>query len=298
MGVPEIFEVLCNRLVEIQLFRTVVKDSAKEEFARFSKFADQDVESNSEISPFVSSQVMLFQDLRTGHIKRYGFSQSTAEHRRDLIAKHKNRQYGWLLVEAYEEFEDFLERIYAYIGKSDRNAWPLEDFGRVKLPELDERSFEWYLHTVRRKYGLKHNELLNRIRDLYPDLRSVEEKNICHVNLRVAIELIANLRHRIVHSRGNVNDLDAFVKQILMNCGLWNNGNPNPELRQFIEMFIHNHSEESIVFLSERRAAPSEIPLDIYYDKWGYLIEYLIAYAYSIAACVEPFETQPHSAPK
>ena len=111
---------------------------------------------------------MLFQTLRMGNHIRYGFVKTDVEGQARRIAEHKNRQYGWLLVEAYEEFEDFLERIYAHIGKTDRNAWHLEDFGRAKLPELDEKPYDWYLKTVRRKYGQDPLDILTRLRQLYP----------------------------------------------------------------------------------------------------------------------------------
>ena len=113
---------------------------------------------------------MYFQDLKTEEVIRYGFIKSNAEQQRHRLFEQKNRQYGWLLVEAYEKFEDFLEQIYATIGRTHRNAWQLEDFGRVKLSELDDKPFEWYLDAVRKKYRLKHRDLLTRLRELYPEL--------------------------------------------------------------------------------------------------------------------------------
>lgn len=298
MDIPEILDLLRNRLVEIQLSRTVVKDTANEEYKRLSEYLHQSKEHDDEFFPFMSMQSMIFRDLQTGEIIRYGYNKSNAEHRLNITAITKNRQYGWLLVEAYEEFEDFLERIYAYIGKSNRNAWHLEDFGSVKLPELNKKPYVWYLETVKKKYGNRHRELLNRIRELYPNLQTLEEKNICQVNLRVAIELIANLRHRIVHTRGIVDDLEVFVERILKNCGLWNNGKPKPELNQFIKMYIQNVAGANTIRLDERRASPTKIPIDTYYDVWNQLIGYLISYAYSISESINPFVNLPGSAPE
>ena len=289
MEVLEILNLLQNRLVDIQVYRNIVKDVTKEELNRLSEYIEQVSEAEDEFVPFLSLQSMHFQDLTSGEIVRYGFIESNAEHRRGRVSEQKNRQYGWLLVEAYEEFEDFLERIYAQIGKTNQNAWRLEDFGRVKLSELDDKPFEWYLDKVRSKYRSKHRDLLTRIRELYPELKSVEEKNIYNVHIRVAIELIENLRHRIVHARGSVDNLDEFVAHILKNCGLWNNGKPKPGLRQFIEgYFYHNSSGAHTVWLGERRAAPPEVPLDVYHDVWDALIVYLIAYAYSICNWLDP----------
>lgn len=288
MEVSEILNHFRNRLVEIQVYRSIVKDLTKEELMRLSEHEKTMSEMGDDYIKFLSMQSMHFQDLSSGSLVRYGFVKSNAEHARDRVSEQKNRQYGWLLVEAYEEFEDFLERIYAHIGKADRNAWHLEDFGRVKLPELDDKPFDWYLNTVRRKYKLNQRDILTRIRQLYPELKSVEEHNIYKVHIRVAVELIENLRHRIVHTRGIVDDLDQFVTQILEKCGLWNNGNPKPDLRDFIRDYFYWESGTYTVWLSERRAAPPQIPLDVYYDVWDELITYLIAYAYGICNCVDP----------
>ena len=202
--------------------------------------------------------------------------------------------------EAYEEFEDFLERIYAYIGMTSRNAWYLEDFGRAKLSELDDKSFDWYLDRVRHKYRLRHRDLLTRIRDVYPELKSVEENNIYNVHVRVAVELIENLRHRIVHTRGIVRDRDDFVKNILEKSGLWNNGRPKPGLKQFVEWFLQHNAGTYTVSLSERRTAPLGSPIDSYIDVWDELMTYLMAYAYSICSCVCPVlsgREPPHHSP-
>ena len=286
MQVPEILDLLRSRFVEIQVYRSVVKDLTKEEFKRLSELIEQDVHSGNSPFPFLSLQSMYFQDLGTGALMRYGFNESRAEHQRDTVYKYKNKQYGWLLVEVYEEFEDFLERIYAHIGLNNRSSWHLEDFGRAKLPDLDNKPFEWYLDKVKRKYHLKHRDLLTRIRSLYPELKPVEEKNIYNVQVRVAVELIENLRHQVVHTRGVVTNLDDFIKHILERSGLWNNGKPRSGLVQFIRKFFQNESGKYSVSLSERRTAPPGSPLDSYVDVWDELVTYLIAYAYSICNCV------------
>ena len=288
MQVSEIYDSLRSRFVEIQIYRSVVKDSTKEELKRLSEYIEQLSTFEDGATSFRSMQSMYFQELTTGQVLRYGFIKSSAEDQRNRVSRHKDRQYGWLLVEAYEEFEDFLELIYAYIGKNHRNAWYLDDYGRAKLPELDEKPFEWYLDAVRRKYGSRHRELLIRIRELYPELKSVEEKNIYNVHVRVAVELIENLRHRIVHSRGAVPDLDEFVTHILKRCGLWNNGKPRPGLQLFIKTFFRDVTGTHTIALGERRSTTHGIGLEAYYDVWDQLVGYLIAYAYCICTYVDP----------
>ena len=137
---------------------------------------------------------MYFDDPTTGVLTPYGFSKSSAEDRLQLIGKQKNRQYAWLLVEAYEEFEDYIEHIYAYIGKREVNDWYLDDFGKIRLADLSHKDFAWYLDAVRRKYHGASKRILNRLRTLYPELEIVEKTNALQVNLRVAIELTRQLQ--------------------------------------------------------------------------------------------------------
>ena len=288
MDVPNILRVLCDRYVEIEIHKSAVKDAAEEEFKRFSEYVEPPVDPDLDITSYRSLQSMYFQDLQSGDLFRYGFRKFTAEHKLRMISKHKNRQYGWLLVEAYEEFEDFLERIYAYMGKNDQSAWYLDDFGRAKLPDLDSKTFEWFLDIVKRKYRHRHRNLLVILRNLYPELRSVEEENIYNMHFRFVIELIANLRHCIVHSRGIVEDLDEFIERVLKGCGLWNNGNPAPKYRRFIETYFYLDAGTHEILLNERRPTPTETPSIVFYDVWGDLITYLIAYAHTLAKCVDP----------
>ena len=288
MNVPDIIRALCNRFVEIEIHRSAVNEAAKEESRRLAKYLGRPANSESDSRRYISLQNMLFQDLTSGDVVRYGHRQFTAEDEFNMISKHKNRQYCWLLVEAYEEFEDFLERIYAYIGKDNRNAWRLEDFGSAKLPDLDHKRFDWFLNAVRVKYRLNHRNLLKRLREIYPELSLVEEQNIYQLNLRFTIETIENLRHHIVHTRGIVQDLDQFGERIIKKCGLWNNGNPKTEHKQLIERYFIVESGTCTIWLNERPIGPPEIPSISFHDTWSELIGYLVAYAYAIALCVNP----------
>ena len=290
MNVQKIYDILAQRLVEIELHKSIIGDLVREELIRLSRHGKEISDAGDDPDSIfgLSMQSMLFQTLRTGDLIRYGFVETDVQGQARRTAEHKNRQYGWLLVEAYEEFEDFLERIYAHIGKTDRNAWHLEDFGRAKLPDLESNPYEWYLKAVRQKYGQRPLKILTRLRQLYPELKFAEESNIYNVHIRVAIELIASLRHRIVHARGRIYDPAEFVGCVLEKCGLWNNGNPNQGLKDFILEYVIEDSDAHSVWLYERRAAPSNVPLDVYHDMWNQLITYLISYAHSICTQVDP----------
>ena len=107
------------------------------------------------------------------------------------------------------------------------------------------------------------------------------------MNLRIALELIESLRHRVVHARGEVADLEEFTRRLLERCGLWNNGKPNEDHRTFVQRYFKSRGDRGfIVTLLEVRAVPEEGPLEIVHDVFGGLIGYLMAYAVLIGRCV------------
>ena len=218
------------------------------------------------------------------------------------VVRQKNRQYGWLLVEAYEEFEDFLERIYAWLGKHDWQAWRLGEFGNVRHAELSLQPFSWYLEAVKRKFAQDPKAILARLRELYPRLAEIEERaKPLERNLRLRVELIANLRHKIVHARGTVSDRDGFVEHVLTKCGLWNNGRPRAKHRAAVETYLSPDPNDCFVTLTEVNAPlpPQARPearhvLNPHFDICGWLISDLMADAVLIHRYVS---SHPVSAP-
>ena len=46
----------------------------------------------------------------------YGYKERRLEDQKRAVWRHKNKQYQWLLAEAYELFEDFIESAYGFAG--------------------------------------------------------------------------------------------------------------------------------------------------------------------------------------
>lgn len=285
MQIDEIFDTFRERVVKMELFRKVVNETTQKELARFGGLVRADADHPDDgFSHFTSSQSMAFYDPETGILTPYGFTESRAEDRVHQLVRQKNRQYGWLLVEAYEEFEDFLERTYAWLGEHDWRAWRLGEFGNVRFAELSHHPFSWYLEAVNRKFAQQPKAILDRLRDLYPHLERTEERNKLSRNLRVSVELTANLRHKIVHTRGTISDKTAFVEQVLTECGRWNNGQPKAEHRALVETYLSANPDDCFISLLEIKAplpsvAPSEVHhfLNPQFDICGSLISDLMA---------------------
>ena len=212
MELCEIFNTFRERVVELELFRTVVKETTRQELTRYAELARAEADhARDDLLHYRSSESMGFYDPESGVYTRYGATESRAEDRIQQIVKQKNRQYGWLLVEAYEEFEDFLERTYAWLGKHDWRAWRLAEFGNILHAELSCQPFSWYLEAVKRKFAQDPKAILARLRSIYPGLAASEAcAKPMDRNLRLHVELIANLRHKIVHARGTISDRERL----------------------------------------------------------------------------------------
>lgn len=277
MNLDEIIKNFAERLTDIDLYQRATKETAKKELLELNKYADQ-LKKNPLLKELgFSAHAMYFYDPQTGTATPYGYRKSSVEERAFQVILQKNKQYCWLLTEAYEEFEDYLESIYAYVGKADNASWLMSDFGNISLSDLPEKQYDWYLDRAKSKRNIPQS-ILTRLRSLYPSLVDIETNNKLNVNLKVAIELIANLRHIIVHKSGVVSDREKFLENTLKKSGLWNNGNYHPDYKQFIEKFFGTGEYENSISLLEIRIIP-EIPIEINHDLYGELSGYLIAYA-------------------
>ncbi len=96
---------------------------------------------------------MSFRNAKTGDAIFYGFKELSIEDRYLHVLLHKNKQYQWLLAEAYEEFEDYIENAYAYYGSINNSFWPLRDYGNIFLSELKNKDFYWYVEQARKEKG-------------------------------------------------------------------------------------------------------------------------------------------------
>jgi len=293
MDIDDILDTFRQRIAEIELYRSVVKETTRAVVARLDEMARDEAGQSGDVLPPFSVKSMLFRDPESGEYIRYAAAVSSVEDRAQQVVRQQNRQYGWLLVEAYEEFEDFLERTYAWLGRHDWQSWRLREFGNIRYAELPDKSFSWYLDAVRGQFGQRPAAILARLRDLYPRLGEIEARNKLDRNLCLSVELIANLRQAIVHARGRVSDRSGFVDRVLMKCGLWNNGKPKAEHRAAVGKYLSPGADDCVVSLLEVSVPPppgaqSQLwrAVSPHRDICGSLISDLLADAVQVHRCV------------
>lgn len=155
MEIAEIFRRYTDQICEIHLYQRILKTNAREEYEGVIQFGIQQERIWEEHG--VPKEIPLSTHnffFRTAHFNQqnffYGYKERRLEDQKLAVWRHKNKQYQWLLAEAYELFEDFMERADAFAAYNDRNFWPLKNYGNISLLELEKQNFEWFVSQANR----------------------------------------------------------------------------------------------------------------------------------------------------
>ncbi|WP_422102379.1 hypothetical protein [Vreelandella sp.] len=280
MNLDEIFESYATKMTQLSLYQRAMNDIAKKELKQLVEY-EQKFEEYPELKKYSSSlHNMVFRKAVDGQLFFYGQKELSVNERRISVFLHKNKQYQWLLAEAYEEYEDCIERLYAYAGFTNNDFWPLRDYGGITLSEIPAKDFSWFESQAINKKDAPAS-IVNKFREKFPLVKKIEEENELGVNLRLAMTTVEFLRHVIVHRGGEVQDKLAFKNLILKKSGLYNKGGMSEEHASFIDNFFGDGNYEKTIVLLEVRTNP-EIPFDTHVNVLDTLFGYLMAHVHLI----------------
>ena len=163
---------------------------------------------------------------------------------------YKNKQYQWLLSEAYEAFKYYLECMYECSGYLDPNFWNPKDFDGQDPSSAKRNGPEWFIERLKKKKNTLQS-ILNHFRSEFPALGKMEKNNKINVNLRLSICLIEKLRHIIVHKHGKTDIRSQVIENILKASCLLKNTKLEPEARARISDYLGTGEYEGLVILIE-----------------------------------------------
>ena len=264
-------------MAEIELYHRTADSITQQELAILGKEEESATSSPEELGLPISSHALYFRDARTGNHRRYHYKTFSNEERQLHVLLHKNKQYQWLLAEAYETFEDFIENSYAFIGSANSTAWPLRDYGNIFFNDLPSKQYDWYLDQAKNKNNTP-TSILNIYRKKFPELKTIAASNNLNINLDLAIILIEKLRHIIVHKGGIVENREDFTIKVLEQAGLYNNGNPAQKNTDFIRMFFGGDEYSNLITILEIQVEPL-MSIEVHVSRFSKLTNYLMAYA-------------------
>lgn len=226
------YKELLESLADLNQMKQIVNQAFQREFEALEQYNHLD-ESND----IINREAFGFDNPFTGKLEKYAFRNTTLEDMKRLTYWHKNSQYCWLLMSAYEKFEDFLKPAYKELTGEDPS-------------------------------DLK--KMLARLSDTFPSIKDAESKNDFNINLRIAVLLVEKMRHAITHNQGIILDLPQFIKKVINASGI---GNNKEEHEEFISQFIFKNK---VCILERPVTGTSRLSRthDIYRILVGYLISY------------------------
>ncbi len=180
-------------------------------------------------------------------------------------------------AEAYELFEEFIKRAYAFMGMASPGRWPLRDFGSIQWADVSAKGFDWFLEQSRAKKDAPLS-MLRQLGQVLPRLKHAETQNRMECDLLVAVTLIGQMRHQIVHSRGIVTDKKAFSEGVLKKLGL--SGTGAVQHLEFIDQTLLLSPQDGSIYVLKVRSPESTAPIRIHYDVFDGLVRYLLMYAH------------------
>lgn len=294
MKISDAFDAYTADVASVHSYRAAIQKAADREFEHLKGQETRRLQANMSPSQIVGMQNLSFRTADTGRHHFYAFKDITIQAQIDALVRQTNRQYQWLLAEAYELFEDFLENAYACAALENKNLWPLRDFGTLTFDELTSVTFDKLLELAKSKQG-KPQTLLHPLREKLPRMKILETRNHLDVNLWFKINFIEKLRHHIVHTRGVVADKQQLTKDLLSKMGIYNNGKPEKEYLELIDAYVRPDGDAHVVRLLNVELSANG-PFAMHLDMFDSLSDGLLAYAHLLTTCFSPVESkQPHA---
>lgn len=207
----------------------------------------------------------------TGSTFGIGHSTIDISEKIKLCEALKNKQYQWVITEAFELFEDYIKKIYAHTVSIHYHFWSPSEFPKVQIDKNGD--METNYEAIKNK-SLK--VFLKVFRRKLPNFRDVEINNKIGKNYRFEITLIELLRHTIVHNAGKFADTEKFINKVLDESSI--SGKTRNNWEREIRQYIAKEQDSDIIMLLER---PSEKlgSMGWHFKKAEYLLGEILEYS-------------------
>ena len=195
----------------------------------------------------------------------------------ELNTLHKLKTYQWLLADAYEAFEDFIEVVYADCGVRGSNIWVRpENWQHDGSKNLSD-------YTKPRQKGSSTPYIqLNAFRKQSEHFRTHEIRG--GNNYRIFFILIEKFRHLIVHEGGYCSNFKNLMKKVQRDSS----GVSFKEIRSTFEAYLIPHRGAKLIDLLEYPVedGPNTV-IGSYHDTMSFFFKTLIEYALLVKESVE-----------
>jgi len=254
MDIVEILQGFKKDISAIVLDQRDIRDSIRKEIEALCEQEETGQQAAIDATLAKSIHNMFFQDFETGNFVCYGHYSLDICDLKNNIRYRKNRQYQWLLAEAYEKFEQLIEHAYAFLGKKEYSFWADKDYGNYDSNDMEKYDFGWYVNRAHHR----KNGAIGILNKFYNEF----DINIQwdDLPLRFYITSIEKMRHIIVHKRGTVSDKDIFLKKIISDAGISINDKRYDKMCKFLEAYFLDQKHPNTIFLLEIRNNIGPLP--------------------------------------
>lgn len=189
-----------------------------------SSLIDSDIETgifNEEMKRINRTFLLSMTNPSTGYPFPYAAKEVTRKERIEILSKADNSFSQFALISAFELFEEYMTRLYLYVGHSFPSDCPCsEDIKNSTVKEIASQSRRWIAEktktkTRNEKRAKKYSDILNVFFKLCPDLekKSIDYKN--RVDFRLIISIIEMYRHINVHNGGYLKNPKSFISKTM-----------------------------------------------------------------------------------
>ena len=206
----------------------------------------------------------------TGLNQPYSSRKTSIKENARQVHLHKNRQYQWLLAEAYELFEDYIVSIYELV---------CETTVELRLSKDKDRIFS--THELKKK----PTQIINHFRNILPELRDIEKNNKIHRDLRLDINMIETFRHIIVHKNGKTENPDKIIEKILKAACLFSDKSRALASESSVREHLGTGDIEGLIVLVEKPLVISN-GISMHINRHQDLINSLLSYALILSQCL------------
>lgn len=243
MHIKKIFEEFEQNIHELAFYTDIVQESYKKYL-----FEIEEAKKRHSDIDFYSSKRPVYFDILNKHekiISDLRVDRSLEQTSNDIFF-HYNKQMQWFLVEAYEMYEKFIEKLYAVIGYLDNNFWNISDFGEIQLHDISNKNKEWFLEQTKKKKDKPYSII--KIFEKRFNIKQYSDKKIPSSNYDFLMQLISEFRHAIVHDKGFLDKTvlrdKLFKKQVINEKELVS------KYEEFINIFYEKDEHVNLICLT------------------------------------------------
>lgn len=274
--IKKIFDEFEQDVHQLAFYADIVQKS----YEKYLSEIEEHKQNHSDID-FYSSKRAVYFDILNKHEKIISDLQveKTLEQTSDDIFFHYNKQMQWFLVEAYEIYEKFIDKLYAIMGYLDNNFWDASDFGEIQLNDISNKNEEWFFGQTKKKKEKPYSII--KIFEKRFGLKQHFDKKIPNLNYHFLMQLISEFRHAIVHDKGFLDK--TVLKDKLIKYKVIKADEFTKEYEKYVDFYYGKDEYKSLICLTTIRNAycVNDVPvLPMDYNRRLILSQNILSYAY------------------